>query len=104
MKKFPVYRDIKKAPSYWGLSLYGVMLMLAVFMVSFIVTRSIIGFIFSTLIMTILFFVLQSLEKKYGSEILTKFFTGYLNEFKGTKVKISEIKNLKKEKENNPEF
>ena len=95
MKKFPVYRDIKKAPSYWGLSMMGVMIMLGVFMLSFFVTRSVIGLIISTLIMAALYFILLSLEKKYGSEILTKFFTGYFNDFRGTKIKLGEIKNLK---------
>lgn len=98
MKNFPVIKDIGKEPLYWGLSLTSLIVVLAELIISIFFARGFISITIFLLVIAGTYFILLNMQTKYGNNVVSKFLKRYLDEFKGTKITLSEIKKTLKDK------
>ncbi|PWN59574.1 hypothetical protein [Chryseobacterium oncorhynchi] len=92
MKNFPVLKNIGKEPNYFGLSLKSFMLLIIEIIITIIFTRGFITLLIFLPIILVTYFGLSAMEKKHGNDFLSKFLKKYFENFNGTKISITEIK------------
>lgn len=91
-KKFLMVKNINKKPSYWGLSQSSVIIVLVLLLLAVLTSKGFIMLIFWVLVVSITIGVLITLDTKYKGLFFSKYLRFYTNDFKGTKVKISYLK------------